>query len=197
MITAGVSAMTTMQSERLMTTQDLLALPEDGMERELSRGKLREREMTRRGRRHTKAGTAIARLLANWLVSQPMPRGEVLTGEAGFQLQSEPDTTVGIDVAYISAELAQSSPEDAFIIEGVPTLAVEILSPSDQQQDVLDKVRDYLDAGVPVVWIVETVFKTVTVYGPGSEPRMFTVKDELTAEPHLPGLRIRVAQVFE
>ena len=189
--------MSTMHSERLMTTQELLALPDDGMERELSRGKLREREMTRRGRRHTRAGTAIARLLANWLVSQPIPRGEVLTGEAGFQLQREPDTTVGIDVAYISADLAQLSPEDAFIIEGIPTLAVEILSPSDQQQDVFAKVRDYLDAGVPAVWIVETVFKTVTVYAPGAEPQMFTVKDELTAEPHLPGLRIRVADVFE
>jgi Uma2 family endonuclease len=189
--------MTTIQSEHLMTTEDLLALPDDGMERELSRGRLREREMTRRGRRHTKAGSAIAKLLGCWLDTQPKPRGEVLTGEAGFQLQSDPDTTVGIDVAYISAELSATAPEDAFIIEGVPTLAVEILSPSDQQQDVLDKVRDYLDAGVPLVWIVETVFKTVTVYRPDSEPQMFTVKDELTAEPHLPGFRVRVGQVFE
>lgn len=189
--------MTTMQSQRLMTTEELLAMPEDGMERELSRGVLREREMTRRGRRHTKAGTAIAKLLGNWLDLQPKPRGEVLTGEAGFQLQHDPDTTVGIDVAYISAELSRSSPEDAFIIEGVPTLAVEILSPSDQQQDILDKVQDYLDAGVPLVWIVETVFKTVTVYKPNSEPQMFTVEDELTAEPQMPGFRVRVAQVFE
>ena len=189
--------MTTMATQTLLTTADLLAMPDDGMERELSRGVLREREMTRRGRRHTRAGTKIAKLLDLWLDTQPKPRGEVLTGEAGFQLRRDPDTTVGIDVAYISADLSQFSPLDAFIIEGVPTLAVEILSPSDQQQDVLNKVQDYLDAGVPLVWVVETVFKTVTVYQPGEEPQMYTAKHDLTCEPHLPGLRIGVALLFE
>jgi len=34
----------------LMTTEQLLALPDDGKERELIRGELREREMTRRNK---------------------------------------------------------------------------------------------------------------------------------------------------
>ncbi len=181
-----------------MTTKDLLALPEDdGVERELSHGVLTEREMTRRNRRHTRAGTKIGKILDTWLDSRPKPRGEVLTGEAGFQLTHDPDTTVGIDVAYISAELSQSTPKDAFIIDGVPVLAVEILSPSDQQQHVLRKVKDLLEAGVPLVWLVETVFETITVYSPTARPRMLTIDDEITAEPHLPGLRIAVARVFE
>jgi Uma2 family endonuclease len=50
---------------------------------------------------------------------------------------------------------------------------------------------------VPLVWLVEPIFKTVTVYQPHSKPRLFAAEDELTAEPHLPGFRIRVAQVFE
>jgi len=185
-----------MESATLVTTEELLAMPDDGIERELSRGRLREREMTRRGRRHTKAGTKLAKLLDNWLDLQPAPRGEVLTGEAAFQLRRNPDTTVVIDVAYISAETAASNPEDAFIINGIPILAVEILSPPDKQEDVLEKIRDYLDAGVPLVWSVEPVFKTITVYRPGGEPQMFTVKNEITAEPHLPGFRAPVAAVF-
>jgi Uma2 family endonuclease len=189
--------MTMLQTRPLMTTKELLALPDDGMERELSHGILKERETTRRGRRQTKAGANISKLLGYWLDAQPKPRGEVLVSEAGFQLTHDPDTTVGIDVAYISAELSQASPEDAFIIEGIPTLAVEILSPSDQQQDVLDKVKDCLDAGVPLVWLVEPVFKTITVYRPAAKPQMFAADDELTAEPHLRGFRIRVAQVFD
>ncbi len=189
--------MTTMVSATLMTTADLLAMPDDdGIDRELSRGRLREREITRRGRRHTRAGTRIAQLLENWLETQPEPRGEVLTGEAAFQLRHDPDTTVGIDVAYISAETAMSNPDDVFVIDGIPVLAVEILSPSDKQEDVLSKVQDYLDAGVPLVWLAETVFRTITVYRPGAEPQMFTVKQELTAEPHLPGFRAAVASMF-
>ncbi len=185
-----------MEVTPLMTTEELLAMPEDGIDRELSRGRLREREMTRRGRRHTRAGGAISKFLHDWLATQPDPRGEVLVGEAAFQLRKNPDTTVGIDVAYISAATAAANPDDAFVIDGVPVLAVEILSPSDKQEDVLDKVRDYLDAGVPLVWIAEPVFRTVTVFRPGAEPELFNAKQMLRGEPHLPGFSVQVNSVF-
>ena len=37
---------------------------------------------------------------------QPTPRGEILVGDAAFRLRRNPDTTVGIDLAYVSAEMA-------------------------------------------------------------------------------------------
>ena len=37
------------------------------------------------------------------------PRGEVLSGEAAFRLRRDPDSTFGIDLAYISAEMAAGS----------------------------------------------------------------------------------------
>ena len=188
--------MSIVDSTTLMTTEELLAMPDDGIERELSRGRLREREMTRRGRRHTRAGANISGFLFNWIRRQSLPHGEVLCGEAVFRLRRDPDTTVGIDVAYISPETAKANPEEEFLIEGPPVLAVEVLSPSDTQEDVLAKVQDYLDAGVPHVWLVEPKFKTVTVYRPAVEPEMFTIKQELTAEPHMPGFRVPVVDVF-
>jgi hypothetical protein len=89
--------MSTAMAAHLMTTEQLLGFPNDGVERELSRGRLKQREMTRRGRRHTKAGAVFSRFLCNWLATQPEPHGEVLVGEAGFQLRHDPGTTVGID----------------------------------------------------------------------------------------------------
>jgi Uma2 family endonuclease len=188
--------MSIVESTTLMTTEELLAMPDDGVERELSRGRLRERDMTRRGRRHTRSGGNIGGFIFEWIRRQPKPHGEVLVGEAAFRLRRDPDTTVGIDVAYISAEMAKANSEEEFLIEGQPVLAVEVLSPSDTQDDVLEKVQDYLDAGVPHVWLVEPKFKTVTVYRPGVDPEMFTVKQELSAEPHMPGFRVPVAEVF-
>jgi Uma2 family endonuclease len=180
----------------LMTTEELLALPDDGVERDLVHGQLKEREMTRRNRRHTRTGANLAGFLHDWLLRQPEPRGEILVGEAALRLRKNPDTTVGIDVAYISAETAKANPDDVFVIDGVPVLAVEILSPLDKQEDILEKVRDYLDAGVPLVWIAEPVFRTITVYSPGKDPIFFTAKQELSGEPHLPGFRCAVADVF-
>ncbi len=181
----------------LVTTEELLAMPEDGVDRDLIRGQLREKPMTRRNRPHSGVTARIAHFLEAWRILQPKPRGEVLCGEAGFRIRHDPDTTVGIDVAYISAELAAKAPRDAKIVDGVPILAVEILSPSDQHEEISDKVQEYIDAGVALVWVVDPTFRTVRVHSPGAEPKLFNSQEELSAEPHLPGFRVPVVEIFE
>jgi hypothetical protein len=70
-----------------MTTEQLLSIPDDGIERDLIRGELREwtqeKTMTKRNRFHTFVVTRIARILDQWLDSQPFPCGEAHTGEVG------------------------------------------------------------------------------------------------------------------
>src|SRR5207237_6340120 len=113
-----------------MTTEQLLALPDDGKERWLIRGQLREKEMTRGNRGHSRVEGKIAHLLHKWMETRPEPRGEVLVGEAGVRLRHNPDTTVGVDVAYISAQLADADPADDGFIGAVPVIVVEMISPS-------------------------------------------------------------------
>ncbi|MFO0949849.1 MAG: Uma2 family endonuclease [Isosphaeraceae bacterium] len=187
--------MSTDAPARTMSTEELMALAEDGVERDLIEGRLRERPLTRRSRSHSRAEARIAQLLANWLETRPEPRGEVVSGEAAFRLRRDPDTTVGIDVAYVSAEVAALEPARAFF-EGPPVLAVEILSASDRQDDVDDKVEAYLSSGVSLVWLVSPRFRTVTVYRPDAPPVLYNDQQDLTAEPHLPGFRTPVARLF-
>ena len=175
--------MSTVVSKRPMTTEELLALPEDGVDRELIRGQLREKPMTRRNRWHSRVEATIAQFLRNWLETLPEPRGQIVSGEAGFRLRRDPDSTVGIDVAYVSAEVAAIN-ADAVYFDGPPVLAVEILSPSDKQEEIDEKVELYLETGVAVIWIVNPRLKTVSVYRPGADPEMFNERHELTAEPH-------------
>jgi hypothetical protein len=44
--------------------------------------------------------------------------------------------------------------------------------------------------------VVDPYIRAVVVHRPGKEPEMFTVSQELTAEPHLPGFRVSVAKIF-
>lgn len=188
--------MTTL-TEPVVTTEQLLAFPEnDGMDRELINGRLRERPMTRRNRRHSRTQTKFAKHLDLWLDAQPDPKGEVVSGEAGFRLRRNPDTTVGIDVAYISPATAATNADGVGLIEGVPVLVVEILSPSDSQEDVLEKVQVYLDCGVALVWVAEPVFRAVTVYRPGAELELFNAQQFLDGGSDLPGFRVKVADCF-
>jgi Uma2 family endonuclease len=179
-----------------MTTEQLLAMPDDGVERWLIRGELREKPMTYRNRWHSRTMIRAGRFLDVWLDQQPEPRGSILGGEAGVRLRRDPDSTVGVDVVYVSAEVAARNPDDTTIIDGVPILAVEILSPSDTQDEINDKIDEYIAAGVAVVWIIDTRRRTVTIHRPGQEPVLVNATQELTGEPHLPGFRVRVADLF-
>src|SRR5437899_2012575 len=89
-----------------MTTEELLAMPDDGVERWLIRGELWEKKMTVRNRVHSRIMASVSYLLLAWLEQQPGPHGQVLCGEAGCRLRRNPDSTVGVDVVYISADLA-------------------------------------------------------------------------------------------
>jgi Uma2 family endonuclease len=189
--------MSTIVRPSTMTTEEMLALPDDGMDRELIHGQLREKPMTKRNRWHSVAEAQIAMLLGIWLKGQPEPRGRVVSGEAGFRLRRNPDTSVGIDVAYVSLEVVAATPDSAPFFEGPPTLAVEILSPSDKQEEIDDKIAAYLEFGVLLVWVVNPRFRTVCVYRPGAAPELFNEHQELSAEPHLPGFRTPVAAIFE
>jgi Uma2 family endonuclease len=179
-----------------MTTEQLLALPPDDTERWLIGGQLREKPMTVRNRVHSAIMALVTYSLQHWLNDQPEPRGRVLCGEAGVRLRRGPDTTVGIDVVYISAEVAGRSSRDTTLVDGVPVLAVEILSPSDTQEEVDEKIDTYLSAGVALVWVIDPHDRTVEIFRSTAEPELVNVQQELTAEPHLPGFRIAVSRLF-
>jgi Uma2 family endonuclease len=180
---------------RPMTAEALMALPDDGVERELIRGKLRERTMTRRNPFHGSTEARIAKILGIWLDQQPEPRGEILSGEAAFRLSSEPESFVGIDVAYALPELVAKTDKGKAFCDGPPGLAVEILSPSDKHEDIVEKVGLYLEVGT-MVWVVDPDFRTVSVHRPGRLSETLNAQQELSAEPELPGFRVMVAKFF-
>jgi Uma2 family endonuclease len=181
---------------KLMTAEDLLLLPDDGVERWLNQGQLREKPLTYRNRWHSQIEATIVYLLKVWLEKQSRPRGTILCGEAGCRLRRNPDSVVGVDVMYVSAEVAAQQPDNTTIIEGIPVLVVEILSPSDKQEEIDEKVDLYRAAGVPLIWVVDPHDATVLVYRPQAEPMLFNRTQELSGDPQLPGLRITVADIF-
>lgn len=181
-----------------MTSEQLFALPgATRMERWLIRGDLRERKMTRRNPNHAGATAALTTLLGLWLRGQPKPRGRIYNGDAYFRIRKEPETNVGVDVAYAGPELVAATSKKAKFLDGSPILAVEVLSPQDKHQEVSEKVEEYLACGVKVVWVVDPFPETVIAYRPDQQPKLFHAGDDLTAEPHLPGLKIPVAEIFE
>ena len=185
---------------KLMTAEEFLALPDDGVERWLIRGELREKrdtDMTMRNKVHSITEARVARILGNWVEAQPKPRGEVVCGEAGFLLRHDPDSiTAGVDVAIISAAQADRRSPSTSLVEGPALMIAEINSPFDTTEEIAERVEEYLECGVKLVWVINPYSRTVIVHRPNDEPLALDVRDELDGGTDLPGFRCRVSELF-
>jgi Uma2 family endonuclease len=93
---------------------------------------------------------------------------------------------------------------DAYL-NGPPDLAAEIRSPSTWARDIGPKFRAYERAGLPELWLVDSVADTVLVHrrtsGPSGHCDVFDESFEVgvgetLASPLLPGLAIAVGDLF-
>ena len=191
-------------AEKLYTTADLLALPDDGVERWLIDGRIVQvgnaegEPVTIRNKHHTLTQSLVNGELEAWRKTQPKPRGQVHSGEAGVVLQHDPDRTVGIDLVYLDPPTAARvmADDSTTIIDAVPVLAIEIQSPSNTLDELLTKLTLYRDAGVRAVWVLNPYLRTAAIHRPGQPCVTLNETQELTGDPELPGFRVPVARLF-
>ena len=105
------------------------------------------------------------------------------------------DRLVKPDLAYVSNERLPDNRRQGAPIP--PDLAVEVTSPSDSQYDIIEKALAYLEAGTRLVWVIEPIAQTVTVYRSKSDIKTLTYNDTLTGEDVVEGFSCPVAQLFE
>ncbi len=175
--------------KRLVTADELLAMPRPDGKTELVRGEIVYMPPT--GDRH---GQVTARVAARIQVrAEDSGLGEGRTGEAGFTLRRDPDTVRAPDAAFISAErLARHRG----FFPGAPDLAVEVMSPSDTVAEMDAKAAEYLEAGSRLVWVLDPERCTARVYRPGAPPEDLTGDASLSGEDVLPGLDLPLAYLF-
>lgn len=84
----------------------------------------------------------------------------------------------------------------------VPDLVIEVISPSDDQRQVSDKIDLYLLDGVRAVWAVDLARETVSIYtlvtrGPFTRQQtILRAGETLSGGEIIPGFAIPVAQIF-
>ena len=81
-------------------------------------------------------------------------------------------------------------------LELAPDLAVEVVSPSDSANEIQEKVNEYLDVGVRLIWVVYPIQHTVTVYAADRAGRLLNEADTLDGGDVLPGFSLAVADIF-
>jgi Uma2 family endonuclease len=123
-------------------------------------------------------------------------RGYGLTNDSAVLTERDPDTVRGADVSFYSHARWPRSQVGRTLPPVPPDVAVEVVSPSNRPGELHQKVGEYLDAGVLLVWVVYPMRRSVVVYRPGEVPIVLNENDFLENLPELPGFRCPVSDLF-
>ncbi len=140
---------------------------------------------------HGMLQTKIAKLVDLYLDEHPI--GYVMT-ETNFRLWPDRPSESRIpDVAFVRKE---RSPQNWYRFPvGAPDLAIEVISPDEKSEEMMDKVDEYLEQGVQMVWLVFPKKREIWVCT--TSTTYHRVRDVLTAPELLPGFELPVSKIFE
>lgn len=176
---------------QLLSAEAFQALPEGTTQRALVRGELVERMPP--GGMHGVIAIRLAARLERW--AEAGGHG-VVGAESGFILARAPDTVRSPDVFFVRTAAIPAAGVPESFWEQAPDLVVEIISPSEAADEVRAKVRDYLAAGTPLIWVVYPRTREVLVHRAAGAIQVLTDHDELEDATILPGFRYQVGELF-
>ena len=117
---------------------------------ELERGEIVE--MSRPGKKHglvcMNAGTAL------WTYAKLKKKGYVCSNDTGVIVERDPDTVRGPDIAFFDDAQTFADVEEKYG-EQPPLAAVEVLSPNDSMGKVNRRIKEQLNAGTQLVWLID------------------------------------------
>lgn len=174
------------------TANELFEMPDDGFRYELVKGELRR--MSPSGWEHGEVVVNITLLLGHYVKINKL--GFCGGAETGFKIASDPDTVRAPDLAFVGRERRPVGDARRKFFAGAPDLAVEVVSPGDTRREVEEKVKDWLDAGTRVVWIINPKRRSVSVYRPMTDVMYMSESDELDGGDVVPGFRCKVSEIF-
>lgn len=177
----------------LITAEEFWLLAHREGRRELVNGRVVE--MPPVGPLHGDVDANLVLALKTFLRDNRLGRVYINTG---FLLHRKPDLVRAPDEAFVAAQRIRANPPpERGFWDIVPDLAVDIVSPDDTAEDVHEKVLDYLNAGVRLLWVVYPRHRQVQVYRPGESVRLLYGDDVLTGKPLMPGFEVPLGQLWD
>ncbi len=169
-------------ADRLYTVEDLLAM-EDGDSYELDDGVLKEVPM---GAESEGVAFELLRRLGNYLEGRGL--GLVLPQSVGLQIfVDRPRRLPRPDGGFIKAGRLPGNRLPKGFLKIAPDMVFESISPNELAGYTMQKVEDYLSAGVRLVWVLYPETRNAIVYRLDGTTSVVPANGALDGEDVIPG----------
>jgi len=123
--------------------------------------------------------------------------GAVFDSSTGFKLPNGADRSP--DAAWVRrSRLAQLSREEKEkFLPLCPDFVIELLSPSDDLEEIQAKMDEYIENGARLGWLLDPKSRRIYVYRPGKRVIVMENAEEISGEPELPGFVLNLREIWE
>ncbi|EGJ29681.1 MULTISPECIES: Uma2 family endonuclease [Moorena] len=142
------------------------------------------------GRRNIKLSTQLE------LWSSQMKLGVAFDSNTGFQLPNGANRSP--DVSWVKRERWEglTSEEQDKFVPLCPDFVLELRSPSDSLKMVQAKLREYMENGTRLGWLIDPQNKVVEIYRPNQEVEIIQSPKTLSGEDVLPEFTLDLSEII-
>lgn len=131
-----------------------------------------------------------------WLWNRQTRLGKTFDSSTGFHLPNGADRSP--DAAWVRQErwdTLTSEQKDGFA-PLAPDFVVELRSKSDRMQPLRDKMKEYMENGVRLGWLIDRKNRKVEIYRENQEVEVLENLTNLSGEDVLPGFVLDLTEVW-
>ena len=122
--------------------------------------------------------------------------GKVFDSSTGFKL---PNNAVrSPDISWVAIEKWNSLTKEQRrkYLPLAPDFAIELMSPTDSLSELQSKMREYMDCGVLLGWLINPDDKQVEIYHQGKNTEILNNPQTLSGEDILPNLNVDLSEIL-
>ena len=123
--------------------------------------------------------------------------GWVMSGNAGYHcFPHRPKLVRKVEVSFVRRGRFPNDRLPQLHSPIAPDLAAEVMCPDDTAEETMERVWDYLRAGVRLIWVVYPQSRTALVFRSDGSTALLTEDQNLAGEDVVPGFVCRLAAIL-
>lgn len=134
-----------------------------------------------------------------WIWAKQNGQGIAFGPSAGFTMPTSPPASVRApDASWIRSDRwnALGEPERNQFASIVPDFVTELRSSSDTMRELREKMREYIEVGVQLGWLIDPATRSIEIYRPGKAIERIEGATTVSGDPELPGFVLDLAEVW-